>query len=55
MGAAVDLKWDQTQRMGEWIDLGVLPLEKGATLTIDPTASTGTVIADGFALVPETR
>jgi hypothetical protein len=54
-GAAVDLKWDQTQRMGEWIDLGVLPLEKGATLTIDPTASTGTVIADGFALVPETR
>ena len=55
VGTAVDLKWDQTQRMGEWIDLGVLPLEKGATLTIDPTASTGTVIADGFALVPETR
>jgi hypothetical protein len=41
--------------MGEWIDLGVLSLEKGATLTIDPEASTGTVIADGFALMPETR
>jgi hypothetical protein len=52
-GGEVNLKWDQTQRMGEWIDLGVLSLDKGATLTIDPSASTGMVIADGFALVPE--
>jgi hypothetical protein len=48
----IPLKWNQTLRMGEWIDLGEFELTPGATLTVDPAASTGTVIADGFAIMP---
>lgn len=43
---------DQTVKMGFWRQLGVLELEKGATLTVNAAISTGTVIADGFAVVP---
>jgi hypothetical protein len=45
------LQWNQTLRMGEWIDLGVFELDCASTLTIDVAASEGSVIADGFALV----
>ena len=38
--------------MGEWIELGQFDLGKEAKLIIDVKASTGTVIADGFAIVP---
>jgi hypothetical protein len=48
----VPLKWNQTLKMGEWIELGEFELAPGSTLTVDPSASTGTVIADGFAVVP---
>ena len=48
-----EFRWDQTRSMGEWIDLGVFDLDKGARLVIDAKASTGTVIADGFAISPE--
>ena len=46
------LVWDQTVRMGEWHRLGEVDLQPGASLEIDPAASQGTVIADGFAIVP---
>ncbi len=46
------LVWDQTVRMGEWHRLGEFDLQPGASLEIDPAASQGTVIADGFAIVP---
>lgn len=46
------IKWDQTEKMGEWIELGVFEFNPGATLTIDPKASKGTVIADAFAVEP---
>jgi hypothetical protein len=52
-GAKTAFKWDQTQRMGEWIDLGAFNLSAGARLVIDPENSEGMVIADGFAIVPE--
>lgn len=48
-----DLKWDQTQRMGEWTDLGAFDLVPGAKLALNPAESKGMVIADGFAVVPE--
>ena len=48
-----DLKWDQTQRMGEWTDLGGFDLAPGAKLALNPAESKGMVIADGFAVVPE--
>ena len=47
-----EIKWDQTFKMGEWIELGLFDLGKEAKLIIDVKASTGTVIADGFAIVP---
>ena len=47
-----EIKWDQTFKMGEWIELGQFDLGKEAKLIIDVKASTGTVIADGFAIVP---
>ena len=55
--AALDIsfRWNQTLQMGEWVELGVFRLEPGATLTIDPAASKGTVIADGFAIAPAAR
>ena len=52
-GRKTDFKWDQTQRMGEWNDLGVFDLAPGAKLVLDPEKSVGMVIADGFAVVPE--
>ena len=42
---------DQTEKMGEWREIGVFELDKGATLAIDARQSKGTVIADGFAVV----
>ena len=39
---------------GDWRKLGVFDLAPGATLRIRPSASSGTVIADGFAIAPET-
>jgi hypothetical protein len=53
--AEKSLKWNQSIRMGEWIGLGEFDLEPGATLTIDPAASCGTVIADAFAVAPAER
>ena len=47
-----ELSVDQTLDMGSWRELGVFSLEPGATLTVDATKSTGSVYADGFALVP---
>jgi hypothetical protein len=52
-GRKTDFKWDQTQRMGEWTNLGVFDLAPGSTLVLDPEKSKGMVIADGFAVVPE--
>lgn len=42
---------DQTEKMGEWREIGVFELDKGAGLTIDARKSKGLVIADGFAVV----
>ena len=50
-----EITWDQTERMGEWRDLGVFDLKSGATLEIDVARSTGTVIADVFALEPTSK
>jgi hypothetical protein len=52
-GRKTDFRWDQTLRMGEWVDLGVFELAPGASLVIDAEKSEGLVIADGFALVQE--
>jgi hypothetical protein len=52
-GRKTDFRWDQTLRMGEWVDLGVFELAPGASLVIDTEKSEGLVIADGFALVRE--
>ena len=53
--AGKSFTWNQTVRMGEWINLGEFELAPGATLTIDPAASSGTVIADAFAVVPVSK
>lgn len=45
------IKVDQTEKMGEWREIGVFELDKGATLTINAKESKGTIIADGFAVV----
>jgi hypothetical protein len=37
--------------MGEWREIGVFELDKGATLTINAKESKGTIIADGFAVI----
>ena len=42
---------DQTEKMGEWREIGVFDLAEGATLTIVAAESNGTVVADGFAVV----
>ena len=47
-----EITWDQTERMGEWRELGIFDLKAGATLEMDVARSTGTVIADVFALEP---
>ena len=52
-GDVYNLEWDQTQRTGEWIDLGKFSLKPGAVLFIDPVESKGTVVADGFAIAPD--
>lgn len=45
--------WNQAAGNGDWVDLGVLELRCGATLTVLPGESRArTVFADGFALVP---
>ena len=54
-GSESALKWNHALRMGEWNEIGILELEPGATLVVDPAKSQGTVVADGFALVLETR
>ena len=55
-GHRTALTWDQSLRSGEWVELGTLELEPGATLELDPTSAKKgkTVFADGFAIVPET-
>jgi hypothetical protein len=50
-GAKKIIKVDQTEKMGEWREIGVFELDKGATLTINAKESKGTIIADGFAVV----
>lgn len=45
------IKVDQTEKMGEWREIGVFELDKGATLTVNAKESKGTIIADGFAVV----
>ena len=50
-GAKKIIKVDQTEKMGEWREIGVFELEKGSTLTINAKESKGTIIADGFAVV----
>lgn len=49
-GAKEIISVDQTEKMGEWREIGVFELDKGATLTINAKESKGTVIADGFAV-----
>lgn len=46
------IDWNQAVGTGEWIELGTFQLTLGATLEIDVKKSYGTVIADGFAIVP---
>ena len=43
---------DQTIRCGEWRELGTFEMAPGATLTLHPEKSIGTVFADAFAVVP---
>ncbi|MBP5227844.1 MAG: FAD-dependent oxidoreductase [Kiritimatiellae bacterium] len=43
---------DQTIRCGEWRELGTFEMAPGATLTLHPEKSVGTVFADAFAVVP---
>ena len=50
-GAKKIISVDQTEKMGEWREVGVFELDKGATLTINAKESKGTIIADGFAVV----
>ena len=54
-GIRKEITWDQTERMGEWRELGVFDLKADATLELDVARSTGTVIADVFALEPILR
>ena len=49
-GKTVRMKIDQGYATGTWQKIGELDLEPGATLTIVPTDSRGTVFADGFAV-----
>ena len=46
---------NQSVGTGTWQRIGEFDLAPGATLTILPAKSYGTVIADGFALVPMER
>ena len=46
------LEWDQTVLMGEWARLGEFDLAPGATVEIDVSRSTGTILADVFAVEP---
>ncbi|MBO7237008.1 MAG: hypothetical protein J6V45_02860, partial [Kiritimatiellae bacterium] len=50
-GAKKIINVDQTEKMGEWREIGVFELDKGATLTINAKESKGTIIAVGFAVV----
>ena len=43
---------DPTLEMGQWREIATLTLQPGAVLRLDAAASRGTVIADGFAIVP---
>ena len=51
-GKTTSFTADQTQVTGQWYRIGEFDLEPGATLTIVPAKSSGSTIADGFALVP---
>ncbi len=52
-GFSYRLTVDQGIAPGTWRDLGVYQLEPGAVLKLIAGESEGTVVADGFALVPE--
>jgi len=52
-GKTVCLDWDQGLETGTWRRIGVVELVPGAVLKIVPAKSSGTVVADGFAICPE--
>ena len=53
-GRTYGLEWNQFAESGSWRDLGTFDLEPGATLELrrSPKCRGGTVVADGFAIVP---
>ena len=51
-GEKKTIRVDQTVKMGQWREIGIFNLESGASLVIKAEQSNGTVIADGFAIVP---
>ena len=52
-GKKQEFFFDQAQGTGSWQKIGAFDLAPGATLMILPAKSSGFVVADGFALVPD--
>ena len=55
-GKTFRIEWNQLVESGSWRDLGTFDLEPGATIEVRraSTSRDGEVVADGFAIVPET-
>lgn len=54
-GRTTSFEFDQTRNSGEWATLGTFDLAPGATLRIVGAKSSGSVVADGFAIVREDK
>ena len=49
----ISLKWNQAVNSGEWNEIGLVDLSPGSVLELDVKASRGMVVADAFAILPE--